>query len=55
MPHNMTTSRLFSRDILERANSLFDHAEQLADNEEILLRVKAHQAQCTISGTIDRA
>ena len=34
------TVPLFSPDIMERANVLFDKAEQLADNEEVLFRVK---------------
>ena len=34
------TVPLFSPDIMERANALFDEAEQLADNEEVLFRVK---------------
>ena len=40
MPHSVTTSRLFSPDVMKRANTLFDEAEQLADNEGILFRVK---------------
>ena len=41
MPHSVTPPHpLFSPDIMERGNTLFDEAEQLADNEEILFRVK---------------
>ena len=41
MPHSVTPPHpLFSPDIMKRANTLFDRAEQLADNDEILFRVK---------------
>ena len=34
------TSPLFSPDLMQRANALFDEAERLADDEKVLLRVK---------------